>query len=33
MEFTLNILLLLVRTRNLGEMKRRSLVIFAGDPL
>ena len=32
MEFTLNILILLVRNRNLGEMKRSSLVVFAGDP-
>ena len=30
--YTLYILLFLVRNRNLGEMKRRSLVIFAGDP-
>ena len=28
----MNILLLLVRNRNLGEMKRRSPVVFARDP-
>ena len=33
MEITLNIMLLWVCNRNLGEMKRRSLVVFAGDPL